>query len=180
MATAPPKSPGPGPGTLDPRFRPFRMGAYAVYLTVVGVVSALLIRSVVLSVIAMTPGAKPEAEVTLTVRECLQRAEALFRELEQERTRSTTINPAARTDDEWGQFRIGWMERYRDAESRCALHSRAPDRERLRGVFDRLARVMDLFTTAAVQYAGEIGGAVDDLRASLDEAKREPAAGKLP
>jgi hypothetical protein len=167
--------------TQDPRYRPFRIGAYAFYLAVVSAFSLLVIRSVVTSVLAMSPSARPEAEVTLSTRECLQRAEALFQELEQERAKLTTGTfPASRTDDQWVRFRVEWMERYRDAESRCGLQSRAPDRVRLRKVFDRLSRVMDLFTTAAVQYAGEIGGAVDEVRASLEEARRDPTAGQLP
>ena len=156
----------------DPRFRPFRIGAYAFYLVVVSVLSLQIIRGVVGSVVRMTPPRRPPAEVTLTVPECLERAEALLREMEQERARLFTASPATDTDDNWGKFRIGWEERYRDAESRCALDSRA--RPRLREVFDRLSRVMDLFTTAAIQYAGEAGGPVDELRASMDAARREP------
>ncbi|HVE85861.1 MAG TPA: hypothetical protein VND93_23560, partial [Myxococcales bacterium] len=133
----------------DPRYRPFRVGTYAAYLVLVSVFSLLIIKSVVGSVMQMTPPRRPPADAILSVAECLQTAEALFRELEQERARLSSTFPAARTDDSWGKFRIGWMERLRDAESRCALESRA--REPLREVFARLSRVMDLFTTSAVQ-----------------------------
>lgn len=163
--------------TLDPRYRPFRIGAYAFYLVVVSAFCLLVIRSVAGSVMRMTPSRRPPAEVTLSVSECLQRAEGLFLEMEREHARLSTAFPAAKSDASWGQFRIGWMERYRDAESRCALQSQG--RARAREVFERLSRVMDLFTTSAVQYAGEAGGAVDDLRAALEEARRDPAAGKL-
>lgn len=176
MAGTDPKS-SPKAG-LDPRYRPFRIGAYGFYLVVVSIVSLLVIRSVVSSVIQMTPGRKPPAEQTLTVAECLQRAEALFRELETERAKVSASVPAARSDLTWEQFRVSWIERYRDAESRCALESRS--RTSLREVYDRLSRVMDLFTTAAVQYAGEAGGAVDALREALVAAHQEPAAGRLP
>jgi len=175
MASAAPKS-SPKAG-LDPRYRRFRIGAYALYLVVVSFVSLLVIKSVVSSVIEMTPGRKPPAEQTLTVAECLQRAEALFRELESERAKVSASYPAARSDLTWEQFRVGWIERYRDAESRCALESRS--RPSLREVYDRLSRVMDLFTTSSVQYAGEAGGAVDALRDALAAARKEPAAGKL-
>jgi len=162
----------------DPRYRPFRIGMYALYLVVVSVFSLLVIRSVVGSVLKMTPPHRPPAEQTLTVSECLHRAEAMLHELEQERATLSTTFPAARTDDAWEKFRMGWMERFRDAESRCALESRS--RGPLREVFSRLSKVMDLFTTSAVQYAGEAGGGVDAFRAALEAARKEPAAGKLP
>jgi hypothetical protein len=141
----------------DSRYRPFRIGAYTLYLVIVSAVSLLVIKGVVTSVARMTPGRKPAAEQTLTV---------------------ATTFPAARTDQTWEQFRVGWIERYRDAESRCALESHS--RGSLREVYGRLSRVMDLFTTSAVQYAGEAGGAVDALREAFTAARKEPAAGKLP
>lgn len=176
MASSSPKS-GSKAGN-DPRYRPFRIGAYALYLVVVSFVSLLVIKSVVTSVIRMTPGRKAPAEQTLTVAECLQRAEGLFQELESERARVSAAYPVARSDLTWEQFRVGWIERYRDAESRCALESRS--RTSLRRVYERLSRVMDLFTTSAVQYAGEAGPAVDALRDALAAAHQEPAAGRLP
>ena len=172
MATATSGSKGSAKGAPDPRYRPFRIGAYALYLVVVSAVSLLVIKSVVSSVIRMTPGRKPPAEQTLTVAECLQRAEALFHELESERARVSASTPAARSDQAWEQFRVGWIERYRDAESRCALESRS--RPSLREVYDRLSRVMDLFTTSSVQYAGEAGPGVDEFRASLEVARKGP------
>ena len=160
----------------DPRYRSFRIGAYAFYLAVVSAVSIQIIRGVVGSVMEMTPPRRPPAEVTLTVPECLQRAEGLLQEMEQERVRLSRQS-ASKMDLSWEKFRVGWEERYRDAESRCALDSRA--REPLRDVFDRLSKVMDLLTTSAVQFAGEAGGAVDGLRASL-EAARQAASGGGP
>ncbi|HEY8209585.1 MAG TPA: hypothetical protein VIG99_18990 [Myxococcaceae bacterium] len=177
MASPEPKN-AAAKGALDPRYRPFRIGAYAFYLVVVSAVSLLVIRSVVGSVVKMTPGLRPPAEPTLTVVECLQRAEGLFQELEAERARLTSTFPASRTDDNWVKFRVAWEERYRDAESHCALESRS--RLPLREVYERLSRVMDLFTTSSVQYAGEAGPGVDEFRASLEAARKEPAAGKLP
>lgn len=162
----------------DPRYRPFRIGAYAVYLVLVTLISVLVIVSVVKSVRAMTPGRRPASETTLTVRECLQKAETLFQQLEEERTRLTHALAASETDDAWVQFRVGWLEQFRNAEAQCAVQSRG--REPLRQVFRRLDQVMDLYTTAAVQYAGEMGGAVDGLRSSLDAAKKDPSAGRLP
>jgi hypothetical protein len=174
MATPGPK--GNFKADPDPRYRPFRIGAYALYLVVVSAFSLLVINSVVTSVIRMTPGRRPPAEPTLTVYECLKKAESLFQEMESERARQSTTFPAARADEAWGKFRIGWLERFRDAESRCALDSRDRDRGAVREVYERLSRVMDLFTTSAVQYAGEAGGAVDELRESFAAARKDPKA----
>src|SRR3954462_6102267 len=97
MASSSSKSSSKGQAN-DPRYRPFRIGAYALYLVVVSTASLLIIRSVVASVIRMTPGRKPPAEQTLTVAECLQRAEVLFHEMESERARVSAAVPAARSD----------------------------------------------------------------------------------
>jgi hypothetical protein len=152
----------------DPRYRPFRIAAYALYLVVVSGFSLLVIRGVYGSVVAMTPRALPAAEVTLSVRECLERAEGLFGDMQKEHAKLIDTVPAAQADDVWDQFRVGWMERYRTAEASCALGSQS--RARLRAVFEKLSRVMDLYTTAAVQYAGAMGGAIDGLIASLADA----------
>jgi len=168
----------PAAPARDPRFRPFRIAAYALYLVVVSGFSLLVIRSVAGSVVTMTPKPLPPAEVTLSVRECLQRAEGLFGEMQREHAKLLDTLPATNSDDVWNEYRVGWMKRYREAEAACALHSQA--RVHIRKVYDRLSLVMDLYTTAAVQYAGEMGGAVDGLLASMAEAKKDPSSGTLP
>ncbi|HLL54868.1 MAG TPA: hypothetical protein VK447_15040 [Myxococcaceae bacterium] len=170
--TAPDKSP------LDPRLRPFRVAAYAFYLVVVSVFCLFIIFSVFRSVYAMSPSRKPSSAETLTVRECLDGAEALWRELDDHRRELSTRAPARRADQEWTGFRVGWLNRLRELESRCAVESqgRAP----IRVVFERLDGLMDLYTTHAVQFAGAVGGPVDAFRESLQEARRDPAAGRFP
>lgn len=148
---------------------------YAVYLTAVAIISLLIIVSVVRSVIRMTPGRRPPAQKILTVRECLDDARELWTELE-DRRRHLTDQPKARQADEaWGEFRVKWLDRKRDMESRCDLESR--DRVRLRDAYNQLERAMDLYTVHATQYAGEIGLVVDDLRQSMKDAE-EHARGK--
>ena len=162
----------------DPRLRPFRVAAYSGYLVVVIGFCLMIIVNVFRSVFSMSPGHRPPAEPTLTVRECLDGAEGLWRQMDEHRRDLTRQSPVRDADAEWSRFRVGWVERLRDLESRCAVESHS--RESLKGVFQRLDRLMDLYTTHAVQFAGEIGGSVDELKKALDEAHRDPAAGRFP
>lgn len=157
--------------TKDPRFRPFRVAAYLTYIVVVVVFSSLIIFSVVRSVLAMTPPRLPPSETTLTVAECLDKAEALWRELEARRKGLGDHASARLADADWPGFRLQWLERHRQAESVCALESK--QRVALREVFAHLEKAMDLHTTHAVQYAGEIGPTVDAMRAAMNQARKD-------
>lgn len=165
------------PKTRDPRYRPYRVFFYAVYLVVVVVFSGNVILNVVRSVAEMTPPKRESAEGTLSVRECLDAAETLWRELDSRRQALTAYVPTRKVDQEWTQFRSRWMATFRDDESKCALRSRA--RLPLRAVYDRLDHLQDLYTTHAVQFAGEVGPAVDAFREAIQTAKQELAVGRL-
>lgn len=142
----------------DPRLRPFRIAAYTLYLVVVCGVSLLVIVSVVRSVLAMTP-AKPEMRgEALPVGRCVEKAEALWNELESERRTFSDASSGAALTLRWQAFRVDWMRRLRDTQARCA--SDTPERKRLAHVFDALERLGDLYTTSATQYGGEIVPAV--------------------
>jgi hypothetical protein len=126
----------------------------------------------------MTPARLEAAEPALTFRECLDAAQGLWTELETERETLVRTVPASDMDQKWMRFRTGWLERMRERESRCALGSR--ERAELRAVFNQLEQVQDLYTIHAVQYAGEVGGAVDSLQDAFNTARKNPAAGRLP
>ena len=164
----------------DPRFRPFRAAAYGVHILVSALFSLWIIVNVTGSVAAMTPERPPPAEPdeVLSFKECLDTAQALWTELETQRETLVRNAPARSVDQEWLRFRNGWLRRVRERESRCALKSR--ERAALRTVFERLEEVQDLYTIHAVQYAGEVGGAVEALQAAFDAARRNSAAGRLP
>jgi hypothetical protein len=162
----------------DPRFRRYRAAAYGLYIALVSAFSLMLIVSVVRSIRAMTPPQLPPAEPTLSVRECLDGAQALWRELEREREALVNLSPARSVDQEWMVFRTGWLKQLRERESHCALESR--ERGQVKVVYRRLEQVLDLYTIHAVQYAGEVGGAVDGLHDAFEAARRSPAAGRLP
>jgi hypothetical protein len=162
----------------DPRLRPFRAAAYGVYIVVVAIFSLWIIVNVSRSVASMTPERLPPAEPAqvLSFRECLDAAQALWTELESQRETLVRKVPARSVDQEWMRIRTDWLQRLRERESRCALTSR--ERTELRVVFQRLEEVQDLYTIHAVQYAGEVGGAVDALQAAFDAARRNASAGR--
>jgi hypothetical protein len=161
----------------DPRYRSYRIFAYAFYIVVVTAFSVNVIVSVVRSVMIMNPGKRPPAQVTLTVRECLDGAERLWRELDAERQGMGSSGRARDVDQEWSTFRVKWMDQFRDIESRCALESRS--RASLRSVYHRLDHIQDLYMTSAVQVAGEIGGAIDGYRAAVQAVRRELGGASL-
>jgi hypothetical protein len=137
-----------------------------------------VINSVTRSVVAMTPEKKPPAEPVLSYRECLDAADGLWSQLESEREKLVRTSPARTVDQQWLDFRTSWLQQLRDREAQCALGSH--DRTSLQEVFRRLEQVQDLYTVHAVQYAGEVGGAVDALRGAFSAARKNPSAGRLP
>jgi hypothetical protein len=163
----------------DPRYRPFRIAAYGVYLVlVVGFCLAIII-SVTRSVVAMSPEQHALVEPVLTYRECLDAASTLWTELEAERESLVRASTEARTVDRRGfDFRTQWLTRLREREARCALDSR--NNIGLKQVYRHLEDVLNRYTIHAVQYAGEVGGSVDALQGAFSAARKNPAAGSLP
>jgi hypothetical protein len=162
----------------DPRYRRFRAAAYGLYIALVSVFSLMIIVSVTRSIQAMTPPRLPPAEPTLSVRECLDGAQQLWRDLEREREALVNLSPARSVDQEWMVYRTGWLKQLRERESHCALESH--ERPLVKAVYTRLEHVLDLYTIHAVQYAGEVGGAVDSLHDAFAAARASPDAGRLP
>lgn len=162
----------------DPRFRSFRAAAYGLHIAVVTAFCLAVAYYTLRSVAAMTPERPPPTGQVLSYSECLQAAEQLWRQLESEReTLVARTDEARKVSQLWMEFRTSWLRRLREQESRCALESR--DRATLRTVFHRLEQVQDHYAIHAVQYANEVGGTVDSLRAAFDVARRNPAAGRL-
>jgi hypothetical protein len=161
----------------DPRYRPFRAAAYGLYIALVVAFCLGITISVTRSVGAMTPEKKSPVEPVLSYRECLDAADQLWSQLESEREKLVRTTPARKVDRQWMEFRTTWMARLRDREAQCALGSR--DRVDLRELYRRLEEVQDLYTIHAVQYAGEVGGAVDALRGAFSTARKNEAAGRF-
>lgn len=153
----------PAPDPKDPRFRTFRGAAWVVYLVFAVGFSSLIIYSVFKSVLEMSPGRPATSQVSGEA-ECLIQARALFTELEQQRRDSTQAPEVTKADARFLKFRIDWLGRKRALEARCGLESRP----QLKATFASLERVLDLYTTASVQFAGGVGPTVDELKRQLD------------
>ena len=150
----------------DPRYRPFRIAVWAIYFTVFFFFAGSITVSVIRSVLEMTPDHLTAASPKLTAEQCIATAKELWAELDARRKAMSGEAEVSRVDAAyWTQFRVNWLQRHRDAEAACAVES--PGRENLKAIFKRLDQTMDLYTTHAVQFAGEVGPTVDALRTSL-------------
>lgn len=153
------------PDPKDPRFRPYRTLTLGVYLVFTVGFSCLIIFSVYRSVLQMTPDRPPAAELR-TEEECLRDARQLFVELENERKAQGEQPVVVKSDQRFLQFRVQWLTRKRALESHCALESR----ERSKAAFRSLDRMLDLYTTASVQFSGAVGPTVDAFKKQLEAA----------
>ncbi len=159
----------PDPSTV--RYRPFRAAAWGLYLLVAIVFSGAITINVVRSTLAMTPERPPPSTELLTPDACLGVARALLVELDARRNGLSDPPDAGevrRVDAAWTSFRIEWLTRHNEANSRCS--GDGPDRAGLKQIFKGLDSLMDLYTTHAVQFAGEVGPTLDQLRADLRAA----------
>lgn len=158
----------------DPRFSRFRLGAYVFYILVVSVFCVLLIISVFRSVKEMTPKAAARSTAVLDMRQCLDGAHGLWLRLDDRRKAFTATHPAKKVGQGFTDFRVQWLRELRSLQANCAVG--APGHERLRELFERLERVENLYMTHAVQYAGEIGPAIDKLDETFAQLRREAGA----
>lgn len=156
----------------DLRFRPFRAAAWAVYLVVSVGFSSLIIYSVFRSVLNMTPDAPRGGAQVLAEDACAREVRALFLELEGRRQQLAQGGDARTADQRFIAFRLEWLRREKELEARCVVDGAG--RQRLARLFATMERVLDLYTTATVQFSGGVGPAIDDLRAQL-EALGSPA-----
>ena len=157
--------------TRDPRYRPYRVAAYALYLAVVGTFSLMITVSVVRSVLAMTPRREPVQTPTLDRATCVGRAASLFEEMDERRRAITTTPAVSRAAVSWTAWRVEWLNRLRQAESSCGVG--AADRGDLARLFGQLEHLEDLYTTSAVQTSGELGPALDRFHRDLETLRRE-------
>jgi hypothetical protein len=155
-----------GPQAKDAQYRPFRAAAWAFYLLIAVAFSVAITINVVRSTLAMTPDRPPASKVSLSPQECLDTARALWNELDARRKSMSEATPVRGVDAHWTSFRIDWLKREHEADSRCAQKK----------IFEQLDSLMDLYTTHAVQFAGEIGPTIDELNANLEAASRGPSA----
>jgi hypothetical protein len=142
----------------DPRFRPFRIALWVVYLAVVAVAVVLTIRSVVKSL-----RGPPRPSATLpsraAVRVCLVELEGLNRE-QNERAWKLGSDQAEGSDPvrRWQVWSREWEERLDDLSSRCRLDTEGegfPGRGELASARDAVLRVHRGYTLQVNRFAQE-------------------------
>lgn len=127
----------------DPRYRPFRIALWVIYLLVVGVSSGLAIRSIVANLRAPSPPSGAGALPTrAALRVCVNELEALHRE-QGERAWRLGVE-AGETDavERWRVWSREWVQRVHDLADRCRLDATEPD-PRGYGGREELARARD-------------------------------------
>lgn len=147
----------------DPKYRPFRAVTLGVYLVLTIVFCGLIIFSVYRSVLRMTPERPNVGGEVKTEAECLRGASGLFTELEAQRKVQGDQADVAHSDQRFLEFRVEWLTRKRALEARCALDHR----DNVKAAFDSLDRVLDLYTTASVQFSGAVGPTVDAFKKTV-------------
>ncbi len=153
----------PADDPRDPRFKSFRAASLGIYLVVTIFFSCLIIYSVYRSVLKMTPERPPAGEVR-SEEDCLRDARGLFLELEAERKAQAEQADVKHSDQQFLKFRVAWLTRKLALESACELESR----ERTREAFESLDRMLDLYTTATVQFSSGVGPTVDKFKKQLE------------
>lgn len=149
------------------KYRPYRGLAWAIYVASALTLSSVVIYSVGQSVVAMSPGRPKLAGETLSPTACTSEGQRLFDELDARRKQLTEGAEVQKAEGRWNTFRVEWMTRLKTLEARCTPE--APGREALKPVFAGLEDAMNVYTTNAVQFAGQVGPTVDELKKSLGQ-----------
>jgi hypothetical protein len=144
----------------DPRYRPFRIALWVVYLAVVGISIALTIRSVVRNLQGEGPPSETLPTRT-TVRVCLAELEALNRE-QHERTWRIGADLASGGEamQRWTAWSREWQQRLDDLEARCRLDvaddpRTYPERRVLAAARDAVERVHRGYVLQVNRFAME-------------------------
>jgi hypothetical protein len=153
-----------GPATLwhsppvprDPRYRPFRVSLWVIYLLLVGVSSGLAIRSIVKNLRGPSHAvAAGELPTRATLRVCVVELEALHREQNERAWRLGSDAGEGDAVQRWQSWSREWEQRMRDLAERCHLDAKAPDHE-TPGARQAIARARDAVLEAHRGYAAQV------------------------
>jgi hypothetical protein len=158
----------------DPRFRPFRIALWIVYLTVVAVAIGLTVRSVVKNL-----RGPPRPSVTLptraAVRVCVTELEALNRDQNEHAWRlGSDLAEGADAVRRWQSWSREWEQRLDDLSSRCRLDTEDqgyPGRGELAAARDAVLRVHRGYMLQVNRFAQEQAGLARDAAESLRTAQ---------
>jgi hypothetical protein len=138
----------------DPRYRPFRIALWTVYLLVVGASSGLAIRSIVRNLRGPArPVATGELPTRAALRVCVTELEALDREQNERAWRVGTEAGEGDAVRRWQLWSNEWEQRVRDLAERCRLDAEPPRPEEFGGR-EELARARDAVMESHRGYAG--------------------------
>ncbi len=140
----------------DPRYRPFRIALWAVYLLVVGVSSGLAIRSIVKNLRGPARAAATGALPTrAALRVCVVELEALNRELNERAWRMGIDEGEGDAVHRWQVWSSEWEQRLRDLAERCHLDVDHAGPEPYGGR-EELARARDAVLSAHHGYSAQV------------------------
>jgi hypothetical protein len=164
----------------DPRYRPFRIALWVVYLTVVAISIGLTIRGVVRN-LRGPPRPSATLPTRTTVRVCLSELEGLNRE-QHERTWRLGSDLATGEDavERWSIWSREWEQRIEDLADRCRLDvadadgKGYPERRELAAARDAVVRVhrgyvlqVNRFALDDAEHAREAAEALKAARAAI-------------
>jgi hypothetical protein len=140
----------------DPRYRPFRIALWVVYLLVVGVSVALAVRSIVSNLRAPhRPAAEGVLPTRAALRVCVNELEALHREQNARAWRLGDEIAEGEPVDRWQKWSRDWEQRVDDLADRCRLDASDPDPQGFGGRAE-LARARDAVLVVHRAYAAQV------------------------
>lgn len=165
----------------DPRYRPFRIAVWVIYLVVVGVSSGLAIRSIVANLRSPSPPAAAGALPTrAALRVCVNELEALHREQSERAWRLGVEAGEANAVERWRVWSREWEQRVHDLAERCRLDAGEPDpqgfggreelaraRDAVLAVHEGLSAQVSRFAQSEATLARAAAAALTEARAAL-------------
>ncbi len=140
----------------DPRYRPFRIALWVVYLLVVAVSVGLAVRSIVKNLRAPhRPAAEGVLPTRAALRVCVNELEALHREQNQRAWRLGDEIAEGESVERWQTWSKDWEQRVDDLSDRCRLDASDPDPQGFGGRAE-LARARDAVLGLHRGYAAEV------------------------
>ena len=169
----------------DPRYRPFRIALWVVYLLVVGVSVGLAVRSIVKNLRAPhRPAAVGILPTRAAMRVCVNELEALHREQNARAWRLGDEITEGESIDRWQSWSRDWVQRVEDLSDRCRLDATDPDPQGFGGrvelvhARDAVLALHRAYTTQVNRFAREDAdlarAASDALEAGRSSLARPP------
>ncbi len=168
----------------DPRYRPFRIALWVVYLLVVGVSVGLAVRSIVKNLRAPhRPAAVGILPTRAAMRVCINELEVLHREQNTRAWRLGDEIAEGESIERWQTWSRDWEQRVDDLADRCRLDASDPDPQGFGGRVE-LARARDAVLALHRAYAAQVNRfaqeEADLARAASDALEAARSALALP